>query len=64
MFDKDGDGQITAKELVNVMKILGKPATFEEAKAMIKQVDKTGLLLTYTYWNENINSNIEIIDLL
>lgn len=40
MFDKNGDSKISEKELFEVMKYLGLNTTLEEAKAMIKVVDK------------------------
>jgi len=43
LFDKDGDGCITSSELLTVMCSLGQPATDEEAKRMIHQVDTDGL---------------------
>jgi len=42
LFDKDGDGCITSSELLTVMCSLGQPATDEEAKQMIQQVDRDG----------------------
>ena len=37
LYDKDGDGQITIKELSEVLKILGQILTEQEIQAMIKQ---------------------------
>eukprot|EP00440_Ansanella_granifera_P053452 gb/GFBE01057950.1/.p1 GENE.gb/GFBE01057950.1/~~gb/GFBE01057950.1/.p1 ORF type:complete len:166 (+),score=79.35 gb/GFBE01057950.1/:1-498(+) len=42
LFDKDGDGSITAEELGIVMKALGRKTTLEELKAMIGEVDEDG----------------------
>ena len=42
MFDTDGSGDISASELVNVMTQLGKSASEEDARAMIKTVDENG----------------------
>jgi len=42
MFDTDGSGDISCTELVNVMTQLGKSATEEDARAMIKTVDENG----------------------
>ena len=39
LFDKDGDSNITTKELGTVMKSLGKKPTEEELKDMINEVD-------------------------
>ena len=42
MFDKDGDGTITTKELGTVMKTLGQNATDAELSDMINEVDADG----------------------
>merc|ERR1719449_3155 len=42
LFDKDGDGTITADELGVVMRSLGRKPTMEELKAMIAEVDDDG----------------------
>lgn len=42
LFDKDGDGTITAEELGVVMRSLGRKPTMEELKAMIAEVDDDG----------------------
>ena len=42
MFDKDGDGTITAKELGVVMRQLGMNPSEEELNEMIKEVDEDG----------------------
>jgi len=42
LFDKDSDGCITSSELLTVMCSLGQPATDDEAKRMIHQVDTDG----------------------
>uniref|UniRef100_A0A1I8GS05 Calmodulin n=1 Tax=Macrostomum lignano TaxID=282301 RepID=A0A1I8GS05_9PLAT len=42
LFDKDGDGTITNKELASVMRALGQNPTQEELKEMIKEVDQDG----------------------
>ncbi|XP_039144986.1 calmodulin-like [Dioscorea cayenensis subsp. rotundata] len=39
LFDRDGDGQITAQELGTVMRSLGQNPTEDELKAMIDDVD-------------------------
>jgi len=46
LFDKDGDGCITSSELLTVMCSLGQPATDEETKRMIHQVDTDGMFVT------------------
>ena len=40
IFDKDGDGLITTKELGTVMRSLGQNLSEEELKSMIEDVDK------------------------
>ena len=42
MFDKDGDGTITAKELGIVMRQLGLSPTDGELQEMIQEVDEDG----------------------
>ncbi|PAA49736.1 hypothetical protein BOX15_Mlig030324g1 [Macrostomum lignano] len=42
LFDKDGDGAITNKELAVVMRALGQQPTPDELKEMIKEVDQDG----------------------
>jgi len=49
LFDKDGDGCITSSELLTVMCSLGQPATDEEAKQMIRQVDTDGMSSALLY---------------
>nr|pir calmodulin-related calcium-binding protein - Stylonychia lemnae (clone 719) [Stylonychia lemnae] len=43
MFDKDGDGTITAKELGIVMRQLGLNPTEDELLEMIQEVDEDGM---------------------
>ena len=42
IFDKDGDGSITTKELGTVMRSLGQNPSEEELKIMIEEVDADG----------------------
>ena len=42
IFDKDGDGSITTKELGTVMRSLGQNPSEEELADMIEEVDKDG----------------------
>ena len=42
LFDDDGDGAITSKELGTVMRSLGQDLTEEELKDMIREVDGDG----------------------
>ena len=42
MFDKDGDGSITTKELGVVMKSLGQNPTEDELTDMINEIDEDG----------------------
>lgn len=42
VFDKDGDGSITAEEIQSVMQKLGEKVTLETIKFMIESVDDNG----------------------
>ena len=42
LFDKDGDGTVSASELQTVMKAMGKRVSREEVEKMLAKVDKDG----------------------
>ena len=42
MFDKDGDGSVTSKELLMVMQSLGIDNNTEQVRQMIRKVDLDG----------------------
>ena len=42
MFDKNGDGVITSKEVIEVMKTLGVNVDKKEVKHMVRRVDLDG----------------------
>lgn len=43
IFDKNGDGTITTKDLITVMRSLGKNPTEDEIDDMIREVDTDGM---------------------
>ena len=50
MFDKDGDGKVTTKELATVMRCLGANPTKDDLDKMIREVDKDGKKLDVFKW--------------
>lgn len=42
MFDKEGNGTISAKEITKIMKNFGNPMPFSEVQKMIEEIDTSG----------------------
>jgi calmodulin len=49
LFDKDGDGSITAEELGTVMRNLGQFPSMDELNMMLKEIDIDGMFLSYSF---------------
>lgn len=60
MFDKDGDGTITTKELGTVMRSLGQNPTESELQDMVNEVDIDGMyiLIHHVYYLKVIVAHI------
>ena len=59
LFDKDGDGTITTKELGTVMRSLGQNPTEQELQDMIKEVDVDGKSKSQTESLLNLEVNTQ-----
>lgn len=60
MFDKDGDGTITTKELGTVMRSLGQNPTESELQDMVNEVDIDGMciLIHHVYYLKVIVAHV------
>ena len=53
MFDKDGDGQISAEEVAETMKSLGIKIDFKDVKKMVKRVDTDGRPYLFSFFDNH-----------
>ena len=53
LFDKDGDGTITTKELGTVMRSLGQNPTESELQDMVNEVDIDGMYINSSFLSSN-----------
>ena len=60
LFDKDGDGSITAEELGTVMRNLGQFPSMDELNMMLKEIDIDGM---YSFYLSNYLYDCLLCDL-
>lgn len=60
MFDTDGGGDISTKELGQVMRMLGQNPTREELDAIIEEVDEDGKIFLRWKVDQNKTYNLAI----
>lgn len=60
MFDTDGGGDISTKELGTVMRMLGQNPSREELDAIIEEVDEDGEIIL---WSTNKKRRTDLVDI-